>query len=161
MKKALFQSPDEEPVVVHVKRRGPKNSRVVFSDGHDELVPNNLLNFLEDQGSVQEAEESANESRVVTQTPLRKFYRTLRKLKGGRDELYLQLISLLRDRHGPKDAYFLAELFGWGVGGGRRACPRLNFRRPADRADQAHLSAKRPEQFVARDAAPEMRDRCR
>jgi len=48
---------------------------------------------------------------LVPITPLDLLYKSLRKMQGSREILFEGLLARLKDRHGPQEAHFLAELF--------------------------------------------------
>lgn len=102
MQNAIFQSPIG-PIQVQVIRRGANNSRVLFQDGHCELVPTASIVFQQ--------VHVPSPKRMVPWTPLRTFYESLRDHRGDAAEKFRQLRLLLNDRHGPTDADFLGELF--------------------------------------------------
>lgn len=121
---AKFRQLDGTLVEVRIQRQGRKNSRVVFSDGHDELVPSVLLEVVPSSAAIPTA-SGADPRRIVPLTPLRQFYRELRKLRGTPQELYEGLISRVAPLHGPPPASFLAELFA-------RSCAAMEFYRNED-----------------------------
>jgi hypothetical protein len=110
MPQAEFRRDDGKIVLVQVKRRGPENSRVIFADGHEELVPNGLLRPYTPVPNAVTSDATPGRL-LVPETPLRRFYKELRKLGGPREERFNLLRQHLQDRHGPKGATFLAELF--------------------------------------------------
>ena len=96
---------------VQVRRRGPKNSRVIFDDGHDDLFPTNDLTFLDEPNPNDKLESRRIKSRVVPITPLRRLYTGLRELTGNPEAKFDALRSRLADRSEVGDVDFVAELF--------------------------------------------------
>lgn len=105
---ANFRSTTGDIFQVQVIRRGPKNSRVIFPDGHRELVPTSSLEIQQDYIRQDYAPDP---KRMVPQTPLRTFYKSLRNHRGDPKERFNQLRLLLSNRHGPTGGEFLVELF--------------------------------------------------
>lgn len=110
MVQAEFRRTDGTIVAVSIKRQGRNNSRVVFDNGHEELIPNDMLVVVSSAPNSKMV-GIADSHRMVPQTALRRFYRELRSLHGTRHELFKKLLLRLAPPHGPQDADFLAELF--------------------------------------------------
>lgn len=114
MRRAQFHGPDKRVVVVEVIRKGRKNTRVVFPDGHQELVPTSSLVDvapLPESERLPEYEPRPSGERIVPTTPLKSLYRSLRKIGGSKAEYFRSIIERIQDRHGPVGAPFIAELF--------------------------------------------------
>ncbi len=77
MRYAHFRAADGNVVLVEVRRRRRINSRVVFEDGHDDLVPNDQLTEV---APPQLQIPGARPDRVVPITPLRRLYQDLCEL---------------------------------------------------------------------------------
>lgn len=92
---------------VTIVRSGKKNTRVIFADGHDELVSSSTLSNQREQ--VESVAYSSN--RVVPITPLRRLYRELRKVKGTPQEKFETVRNRFIGRKGPELGAFLAWLF--------------------------------------------------
>ena len=108
MRTINFQVPDSQIIQVQLIRQGRNNSRVVFPDGHDELVPNALLDFETVESNIINRRVG---SRIVPTTPLRSFYLSIRNLTGSKEEIFKTLQDRLQSRFGEINAFFLAELF--------------------------------------------------
>lgn len=88
----------------HVKKVGEKRTRIVLADGTEKLVDSKSVTV--EEGINKDAPE-----RMIPTIPLESFYRRLRKLKGSKQAQFQIICDLLNNRHGPKGAEFLAELF--------------------------------------------------
>lgn len=108
MRRADFCGPDNRVVTVEVIRSGQRNTRVVFPDGHEELVP---TTSLADASSPSEADPRSSDECIVPTTPLKLLYRNLREIGGSKDERFRSIMKRIQDRHGPVGAPFIAELF--------------------------------------------------
>ena len=108
MRTINFRGPDNQIIQVQLKRRGGKNSRIVFhDDGHEEVVPNDLLDF----DSLAVIDDRRVGTRIVPITPLRSFYYSVRELTGSREERFEPLKKRLQNSSDEVSAFFLAELF--------------------------------------------------
>jgi len=109
MRRADFCGSDERVVTVEVIRKGRKNTRVVFPDGHQELVPTSTL---VDAAPLPETEPRPSGERIVPTTPLKLLYRSLREIGGSRAECFQSIMERIQNRcYGPVGAQFIAELF--------------------------------------------------
>lgn len=88
----------------HIKQVRNKKARIVLNDGTEKLVESKALTI--EGGINNDAPE-----RMIPNVPLEVFYRSLRELKGTKPGKFQILHNLLNNRHGPKGAEFLAELF--------------------------------------------------
>jgi hypothetical protein len=94
----------QDRISCRIKRRGAHNTRIVLDDGKEILVPSESV--------TKEARlTSTDTERLIPTIPLETFYRSLRKLRGSKEEQFRSLFKLLNERYGPKGAEFLGELF--------------------------------------------------
>lgn len=108
MRTINFRGPDNQIIQVQLKRRGGNNSRIVFlDDGHEEVVPNDLLDF----DTLRESPDRRTGNRIVPVTPLRSFYYSVRNLTGSREKCFESLKKYLQNNSDEITAFFLTELF--------------------------------------------------
>lgn len=114
MRLAIYREPmTGAEIEVRVRRQGRLNTRIVFDDGHDELVETKLLRFIEPAMC-----DGDERSRIVPITPLRHLYREMRNVQGNPVERFNALRDRLGwdsaglpNRHGPIGSAFVSELF--------------------------------------------------
>ena len=95
----------QDKIECRIKRVASQNTRIVLDDETEKLVPSECVSI-----DIVENRMDAPE-RLIPTIPLEKFYRPLRDLEGSKQDQFQSLLDALHDRHGPKDAVFLAELF--------------------------------------------------
>lgn len=126
-----------------VKKVGEKNTRIVLNDGTEKKVPSSSVK-VEASATNYDAPE-----RLVPTIPLEMFYRSLRKLNGSKEEQFQSLCHLLKDRHGPKDSVFLAELF-------RRSIRHAEFYSNINEPFYSHRNVREAEEYSFANALVEV-----
>ncbi len=126
-----------------VKKVGEKNTRILLNDGTEKLVPSSSVKI--------EAGVTNNDApeRLVPTIPLELFYRSLRKFNGSKEEQFQSLCQLLKDRHGPKDSVFLAELF-------RRSVRHAEFYSNINEPFYSHRNVREAEDYTFANSLVEL-----